>query len=188
MRLKMAENSLFAVLLRSQWWISVAIAAGVVVVSRTLLPADYWLYGAFGGLPFLGIAVIAASRQLKQPGAKRTDAVVERVRAMSLAEFSAALEAALRRDGCEVRPVKRAGADLELSKAGRVTLLACRRWKAAQVGVDPLRELHTAIQAHDAHDGMFVTVGEVSDSARAFAARNAIRLIDGGALALLLRD
>lgn len=187
MRLKMAENSLFAVLLRSSWWISVAIALGVVAVSRAVLPDAYWLYGAFGALPFAVIAAIAARRQLSAPSARRIEAVVERARAMSLAEFSAELQAALEREGCTVRPANRAGAELELTRAGRVTLLACRRWKAARTGVEPLRELHAAIEAHDAHDGIYVALGEVTDAARAFAARNAIRLVEGPALAQWLR-
>src|SRR5256885_1315878 len=36
----MAHNSLFAILLRSRWWISIALAALVTLVSTALLPKD----------------------------------------------------------------------------------------------------------------------------------------------------
>ena len=65
MRLKMARNSLFAVLLRSSWWISLAVALVVAAASRALLPTEYWVFGAMGSFPFVVIAGIAL---LKQPG------------------------------------------------------------------------------------------------------------------------
>ena len=34
MKLESAKDSLFAVLLRSPWWISVAVAAGIAAVAR----------------------------------------------------------------------------------------------------------------------------------------------------------
>lgn len=187
MRLKMAENSLFAVLLRSSWWISLAIAAGIALVSRALLPDDLWLFGAFGGFPFLVIAVIAARRQLAAPSARRIAATVESVSAMAWPEFAQALERGLTRDGHAVQRLDGAGADFALERGGRRTLLAARRWKAARTGIEPLRELHAAIQAADAHDGLYVAPGAVTDAARQFAANHAIRLIDGAALAQLLR-
>ena len=39
--LKMAPNSLFAILLRSPWWISVGIALVFALASKALLPAEY---------------------------------------------------------------------------------------------------------------------------------------------------
>ena len=38
MKFEMAKNSLFAVLLRSQWWISFAIAAGIVALVKAIMP------------------------------------------------------------------------------------------------------------------------------------------------------
>ena len=48
----MAENSLFAILLRSSWWISAAVAVGIVLLSRVALPQQYFIFGAVAGLPF----------------------------------------------------------------------------------------------------------------------------------------
>ena len=68
MKLKMARNSLFAVLLRSPWWISFALVLLVALASRALLPEQYVLFGVMGGFPFLVIGGIAAYRQLRAPG------------------------------------------------------------------------------------------------------------------------
>ena len=69
MKFRMAEKSLFAILLRSSWWISLALAVAFAAVSRLLLPPDLFWFGAMGGFPFLVIAVLAARRQLREPRA-----------------------------------------------------------------------------------------------------------------------
>ncbi|MBS1216539.1 MAG: restriction endonuclease, partial [Proteobacteria bacterium] len=78
MKLKMHENSLFAILLRSPWWISVAIAAGIVIVARFFLPDAY---AFFVGLPFFVIGVMAGWKQLRAPSASRVAETLESVRA-----------------------------------------------------------------------------------------------------------
>ena len=67
MKWKMAENSLFAVLLRSPWWISAAIAAGLVTIAQAFLPPDFRLAGAFGALPFAAIALWTGYKRLRAP-------------------------------------------------------------------------------------------------------------------------
>ncbi|MBN8509743.1 MAG: restriction endonuclease, partial [Burkholderiales bacterium] len=68
MKLRMAENSLFAILLRSPWWVSLAIAAALALLARLLLPERFVAVGAFGaGFPFVVIAAIAAWRRLRAP-------------------------------------------------------------------------------------------------------------------------
>ena len=64
MKFKMAERSLFAILLRSSCWVSFAIAAGVVLVARIALPEQYVIGGAMAAIPFLGIGFVTAWRQL----------------------------------------------------------------------------------------------------------------------------
>ena len=56
------DNSLFAILLRSPWWISVAIGAALGAVAIALLPEAYRIGGALAGFPFLVIGWIAAWR------------------------------------------------------------------------------------------------------------------------------
>ena len=44
MKFEMAQNSLFAILLRSSWWISALVAAGIVLLSLIALPQKYFVF------------------------------------------------------------------------------------------------------------------------------------------------
>jgi restriction system protein len=184
MKLRMHENSLFAVLLRSPWWISIAIAAGLAAAARLAVPD---LYAIFVGLPFLVIGIVAGWKQLRAPSAKRVAGTLEAVRAMPWSDFSAAIEDAFRRDGYAVTRLNGAAADFEMTKAGRVSLVNCKRWKAARTGIEPLRELDAARRAREAHECVYVAAGDLTDNARAFAAEKKIRLAQGAELARLLQ-
>lgn len=183
MKLKMSENSAFAILLRSQWWISALIAVAIFAASRFVLPTAYALVVP---LPFVVIACYAAWRQLRAPSATRIAATLEALRAMSWDAFSAALEDAFRLQGYAVRWLGEADADIELTRAGRVALVSCRRWKAARTGVGPLRALLAAAHARKALDRVYVSAGEISANARAFATQNDIRVLCDAELAALL--
>ena len=182
----MNKNSLFAILLRSPWWISIAVAAGLFAVARMLLPEAYALYAIFVALPFFVIGCYAGWQQLRAPSTKQIAATLESLRALSWDEFSAALEDAYRRDGYVVTRLNIAGADLELTKSARVTLVCGKRWKVARAGIEPLRELDAARQAREAHECIFVAAGDITDNARAFAAEKNIRLLHGAELVKLL--
>jgi restriction system protein len=186
--MKMHENSMFAVLLRSPWWISFIVAGITIALSRlVVVKFDFHeLYSVFIGLPFLVIGAVAAWRQLRTPSAERVAATLETLRGLSWEEFSAALEEAFRRDGYSVSRVNIAGADLELTKAGRVSLVGGRRWKVARAGVEPLRELDAAREAREAHECIYVAAGDITDNARAFAAEKRIRLLHDAELASML--
>jgi restriction system protein len=182
----MAENSVFAILLRSPWWTSAAVAGAIVLVSRLALPSGWFAYGAFSAVPFAAIACIAAWRQLQVPSAGRVAATLDAVRAMPWSAFSQAVEEAFRRDGFAVTRLGGPAVDFEMVKLGRTALLSCKRWKTARTGVEPLRDLIAAKDARDAHDCMYIATGEITDKARAFAAERRIRLIDGADLVKLL--
>jgi restriction system protein len=184
------KTSLFAVLLRSPWWISIAVGGGVfalasMVVARLAPPETSGLYGIFAALPFLVIGAYAGWQQLRAPSTERIAARLESLRALSWDDFSAALEDAFRRDGYTVSRLNIAGADLELVKSGRVTLVACKRWKVARTGIDPLKDLDAARQAREAHDCIYVAAGEITDNAGAFAKEKNIQLLHGADLAIL---
>ena len=186
MNWKVNDKSLFAILLRSSWWISFVIAGAVAAVAVALLPAAYRVVGAVAGLPFLVIGCIAGWRQLRSPSRARIEATLSAVRAMSWAEFSRAIEAAYRRQGYGVSQVRGTAANFEITKDGRTALVSCKRWKAAHAGVDALADLHAMKEARDAHECIYVAAGEITDNARAFAARHAIKLVGGPELARLL--
>ena len=182
----MNKNSLFAILLRSPWWISIAVATGIFALTRTILSDGYAMYAFFTSLPFLVIGCYAGWQQLRAPSAERIAATLESLRALSWEEFSAALGEAFRRDGYAVSRLDTAGADLELVKSGRVALVGCKRWKVARAGIEPLKELDAARQSRSAHDCIYVAAGGITDNASAFAAQKKIRLLAGSELAKLL--
>jgi len=95
----------------------------------------------------------------------------------------AALEAAFRRQGYEVERLRADRADLALTKSGRVSLVSCKRWKVGRTGVEPLRELEAAREAQGC---IYVAAGEVTDTARDYAAEKKIHLLHGAELAALL--
>ncbi|KAH1282036.1 hypothetical protein KXX11_004006, partial [Aspergillus fumigatus] len=73
------------------------------------------------------------------------------------------------------------------SQGGKTTLVSAKRWKAATHGVEPLRELHTAMTTADASAGVYVAaLGQVSDNAQAFAREHGIVVLQGDAVAQLL--
>ena len=186
MQLKVSENSLFAILLRSHWWISFATAAAVLLLAKLFVPAEYFIMAASLALPFVAIGAMVLWRQLKLPSAARVTATVEAVNAMSWKEFSVCVENAFQREGYTVTRLN-GTADFKIMKAGKRTLVACKRWKAANLGLEPLRELAARREEEDAYDALYVALGDVTDNARAFAAKHRIRLVDGGELAALLR-
>jgi restriction system protein len=186
MKLKMHENSIFAILLRSPWWVSGALAAAIFFLARLLIPAEYSIYSIFLALPFIVISAHTLWKQLRAPSADKVVANLETLRAMNWQEFSAALEDAFRREGYSVKRIDRSGADLELVKGGRVTLVSGKRWKVGRTGIEALRELDAARVAHDAHDSIYVASGDVTDTARAYASKTGVRLVEGADLTRLV--
>ncbi len=187
MNLKIAPNSLFAILLRSPWWISILVVVAIALASRALLPAQYVVFGLLGAVPFLVIGVIAAYQQFQAPSADQVSRTLQNAAAMSWQDFSKALEQAYIRQGYQVSRPGYPAADLLLAKSGRRTLVAARRWKAGNHGVGPLRALDDARQAQDASHCSYVTLADVGEKTRGFATRSGIELLHGMALAHLLR-
>lgn len=150
------------------------------------LPAAYALYGIFAALPFLVIGCVAGWKQLRAPSAEHIAGTLEAIRALSWDEFSAALEDAFRRDGYAVTRLNLPGADFKLTKGVRDSVVSCKRWKVARTGIEPLRELEAARQAREAHEGIYVAAGDITDNARAYASEKNFRLLHGADLATLL--
>ncbi|MCC6193974.1 MAG: restriction endonuclease [Burkholderiales bacterium] len=186
MQFTLNENSLFAILLRSRWWISIGIGAGLSAVAVVLLPEAYRVAGYVTGAPFFVIGCMAAWRQWRAPSASRIEKTVVAVRAMAWPDFAQAMEQAWRREGYAVEPVTGSGADFEIRKDWRRCLVSCKRFKVARTGIEPLRELFAAKEALEAHDCLYVATGEVTDNARAFATRHSIKIVSGPELARLL--
>ena len=183
----MAQNSLFAILLRSPWWASLGIAVALALLMRLLLPEQYAVAGMLGSFPFVVIAGMAAWKQLRAPSSAQLESTLQQLDAMNSREFAQAIEAAFRAQGNEVRRLQMPGADLELAKGARRTIVAFRRWKAATVGVEPLRELQAAQQRLEADASLYVAAGTPSEKAADFARASEVQLMGKAELAQLLR-
>lgn len=178
-----AKESLFDVLKRSPWWLSLVIAIGIAAALQVFLPLTFAL---FAGLPFLVIAFYVAWRQRGTPGEAKTAQILEDLRLLGRDEFQTIVEDAFQRDGYTVSAHAGEAADLDIRKGGRTSVVLLRRWKTAQNGIGHFRELHDAVRGLGASGGVFIATGEISDTARQFADEHAIEIGEGTVLAKLL--
>ena len=179
----MRKDSLFSILSRAPWWMSVGIAAALFAGIRLFLPD---IAAFFAALPFLVIACYAGWRQMRAPSANDATDMLGRLRTMSWEGFAVVISAAFRYDGYDVTKIEAGAADFELRKNGRVSIASCKRWKVAQTGISPLRDLLAEKQARDAQECIYVTAGDVTANASAFATEKGIRLLSGVALGELV--
>jgi restriction system protein len=186
MKFKMPPNSLFAVLLRSPWWISFGIVALIVLASFALLPKDAVVYGAFAGFPLFVIGLMAAWRQLRAPSEARVNAALARAAALSWPEFSNAVEQGYAAHGQTVARLNSGGADFSMHKDGHTTLVSCKRWKAVNQGVEGLRELVAARQAAGAQQATYISLHGLSDAAQRYAKAQGVHVMPLTELALLV--
>ena len=180
--MKLPENSLFAILMRSRWWVSALAALGVFAAARLFLDA---VFAVFAALPFAVIAAMAWWKQRHVPSGARLEAAMDALRAMPWDAFARALEQGYRREGYTVTRVEGA-ADFELEKAGQLSLVAAKRWKVSRTGIEPLKELVAAGEARGAAECVYVAEGELSDNARKFAEKAKIKWVRGGELVKLV--
>jgi restriction system protein len=179
----MPRETLFQLLSRSPWWVSELVACALFALVQLFLPA---IVAFATALPFVGIGVYAAWRQLRAPSGANVAAALEKIRSMSWESFSAVIQEAFRRDGYEVFELGRGAADFELRKGGKVAIASCKRWKVVQTGVGPLRELYEEMRSRDAQEGIYVSAGDFTPTAREFAAGKPLRLLNDRPLGALV--
>ena len=187
MKFKMSEKSLFAVLLRSPWWISFVLVAVIALAAGALLPKEYAGVGMLGGFPFFVIGCMAMWRQRNLPSAAEVEKGMGMLSSMGWRDFSALLETAFTRQGYTVKHLNGA-ADMQLEKKGVLTVVSAKRWKAAALGVESLRELVAARDALEARNAVCITLGQVSAKAHEYAEQNRITLISDADLVALTAE
>ena len=187
MKFKMSEKSVFAVLLRSPWWISGLLAVALGLVAAALLPTEFKGAGALSGFPFLVISGMAAWRQWHLPSSTRVAATTRAVSAMAWPQFAGLLEQAFQRDGYSVQRGPSDAFDFRLERKGRSTLVAARRWKSNRIGLETLKALQTARESGGVADALLISLGELSDNARPYASAQAITVWRAPDLAQVLR-
>jgi restriction system protein len=188
LQLKMAKNSLFAILLRSPSWISFAISAALGLLSAALLPDPYKLVGALSAAgPFAVVGALALRRQWGLPNAAQREKAQQALSTMPWPAFSGLLEDAFRREGWSIEPGAQPPVDFVVLRNGRHMLVSAKRWKSARTGLESLRALQAAREAADASDALYISLGELTANARPFAAKNRIEIWQAGDLARVLR-
>ena len=180
MKFKMAENSIFAILLRNPWWISFLIVAAFSLLCLALLPRHLVVYGIMGTFPFIITGAVALKRQWGKPSPAKLQTELDRLSALSWRDFSAELEAKLVKQGFEVtRLDSKSGsgaADFKLEKTGHVTLVSAKRYKAATHGLEALQALVAQQEAQGADKVMYVCLNPVTAQAAKFAKENGVVL------------
>ncbi|MFT3812058.1 MAG: restriction endonuclease [Acidovorax sp.] len=185
---KPSPNSLFAVLLRSRWWVSLLVAAAMTLAALALFPRHIAPFAALGALPVWVVFCMAAWRQARAPSPAQVQQALEIAAYQPWKDFADALARAWRAEGYAVQASSAAAYDLRLEKGGQSALVSARRWKAASHGVEPLRALQAAREADEsAQAAIYVALQPLSDNARLFARDQGLQVLTGDALAALLR-
>jgi restriction system protein len=188
MKFKMSEKSLFATLLRAPWWVSFLVMFAVALVAGALLPEAYKIAGMLGAFPFFVIGVMAAWRQRNAISPNRIQELVEQARGMGWRDFSVLVEEALRQQGFVVSRLNDGPADFQIEKNGRVTLVSAKRWKAATVGAEHLRELLAVRESRDAFSCTCMSLGVFSQAAIDLANDSPMQLLGSANIAQLMHD
>lgn len=197
------KNGLLDDLIDLPWWFSLVVAALVFFGIR-------WLFPAFAGsnmflrplasaiqpvawfftLPFLITAAFAALRASRRRDLLDSQSGLQSLRALSWQDFERLVGEAYRRRGYTIEETGGSspdgGVDLVLYSGGRKTVVQCKRWRTAQVGVSLVRELYGAMVAEKAERAIFVTTGTFTGEANAFARGKPLELVEGEALAKLV--
>jgi len=181
----MSDKSLFAILLRSPWWYSFLIAAVLLLLARVFLPEAFRAVGMLSSIPFAILGVIAAWRQRDKPSPERVSMALDQLAQMPWKQFLPIMEQAFVQQGFTVSQLNSNAADLQLEKLGRVTLVSCKRWKAATLGVEVLRDLKAMQVSQEASYSACISLSLPTGVALKFAKENAIQLICQDELASL---
>lgn len=177
-----AKESLFQILLRQPWWVTLIVAFLVFALAHVI----YEPIAPFMAAPFVILCGIIAFKQWRGSAPMDMHERLAALREMDWEEFSALITGIYRKRGYAVHPAGGGGYDFRLTKEGRVALLQCRRWKVNQVGVGPLRELAKAVEREDASLGICIAAGDFSAPAKALRATEPLTLIGGPELAELV--
>jgi restriction system protein len=176
MKFKMAENSLFAILMRNPWWISFLIVIAFCLLCMAILPKDLRIFGMMGTFPFFITGAVAFKRQWGKPKPAAIEAELTRLSALNWRGFSAELEAKFVKQGFEVTRLTTGAADFKLEKAGHITLVSAKRYKAATHGVEALQALVAQQEAQGADGAMYVCLSAVTEQAAKFAKEKGVVL------------
>jgi restriction system protein len=182
MKWKMSDRSMFAVLLRSPWWVSFVVVAAISLASSALLPNEYKLMGALCSFPFAVIGVMAAWRQRSHLSPSQAGALQSALANMNWREFSPLLSQAFMRQGYTVTAFTNGAGDFILTRQGQTTLVCAKRWKAAAWGIDNLQTLLSESESHSASQMICVSLQAMPNTLKSFATQHRVTWLTGQSL------
>jgi restriction system protein len=180
----MAQETLFRILMRQPWWVTLLVALGLFWITYSIYPP----VAPFVALPFVVLAIYIAVAQWRKGSPTDVDRHLETLRGMSWEDFSALVVRDYQDRGYTVLPSEGRGYDFKLTKGGQTLLLQCRRWKVNQVGAAPVRELAEAVATSSAYKGICLAAGEFSQPARKLMAAEPVSLVSGADLIELVGE
>lgn len=193
------KDGLLDVLAEIPWWINMILAGLVYAFLKFILPTIHFdskiyqtittalpnLAGIFAFLFLVG-ALLSFIGSLRRKKLLDNADKMESIRHLSWQEFELLVGEYFRRKGYTVTENGGGGADggidLILTKANQKTIVQCKRWKNVQVGVGTVRELYGVMAAEHASNCIFVSSGNYTQEALAFAQGKPVELIDGETL------
>lgn len=186
-KITIPRHTLFGLLLRSPWWVSIMLALALAAVLGVFIPREYALFALAGTFPLLMIGLLAFWQQWRTPSDEKRAQALEQVRHMGWDDFAQRLTHAWRVLGVHASASEHRGADWRIAREGQYTLVYARRWKASVHGLEPVRQLAAAMHDSGIGQGLYLAAGgEVSPSAQRFAREHNIQIWLGDELSLLL--
>jgi len=197
------EEGIFEILATLPWWTGVVVAFFVYVFLSSMLPtlvgsnailkaiaqglrSSAWIFACL----FLIPAPVALINALRQRRLLNSQTGIAAIRSMSWQNFELLVGEAFRRQGLDVEErggsAADDGVDLVLRKCDKTTVVRCKRWRDAQVSVQPVRELFGVMHADGADAAIFVSSGSYTADAKQFTEGKPIRLMDGEELARMV--
>ncbi len=186
------------------WWVSLIAAAFVYALLKFFL-ADMVSSPALRGvvlslqssaeilvIPFYFIAMIFAFKQFRHRRMLDVQSGIESIRAMSWQAFEIMVGEIYRRrmyyveEHDSTKPDS--GFDLLLFKGGHKIIVQCRHWRNIQIDVSLVQELYGIMAAEKADGCIFVSSGDYTQGALAFANGKPIELVNGARLVALVRE
>ena len=124
--------------------------------SPTLLPSEYFIYGALGGFPIFVVGCIAAWRQLRAPSAAKVQTMLDQAPGDAVGQVLAGPHPRLGGPGLwGERPIERA-VDLRLTQTARPLWSAPNAGKPPRTAWNHCARLYSAMQAENAQGGIYV--------------------------------
>jgi restriction system protein len=184
------KSSLADDLVLVPWWVSI-ILAFVAAAFLIRMPLPWSAFAPLALLFFLATAALSALRSIKTGRMLEGQTSLASLRQLPWKRFEDLLGEAYRRQGYKVGETLGGGADggvdLILGRGGKVTLVQCKRWNGAPVGVRQVRELYGVLHDRGASAAKLVATTTFTPDAIAFAENKPIELVGADSLLHLIR-